>query len=120
MRQAPPRQWYRASGFIPSNDDGQIFTFPHGVDTWGDPANARALWGDMYEDPAKKVLSVMYISLGDTARKQFKYKHHITTLWDSKAAELSRLTNECFQVNRNCTLGGHRSFSQLQQPGKSP
>ena len=81
---------------------------------------ARALWGDMYEDPAEKVLSVMYISLGDTARKQFKYKHHITTLWDSKAAELSRLTNECFQVNRNCTLGGHRSFSQLQQPGKSP
>ena len=42
---------------------------------------ARTLMGDLEEDPAnEKVISVMYLSLGETARKQFKDKYPHTAL----------------------------------------
>ena len=48
----------------------------------------RALLGDLDEDPAnKKVLSVMYLSLGEAARKQFMDKYRHTTLWELKTQE---------------------------------
>ena len=50
---------------------------------------ARALLGDMDEDPAnKKVVSVLYLSLGEAARKLFKDKYPHTTLWNLKVREL--------------------------------
>ena len=80
----------------------------------------RALLGDLDEDPAnKKVLSVMYLSLGEAARKQFMDKYPHTALWELKAQELITLCNECFRKKRNRTLDRHRFFSRLQQPGES-
>ena len=81
---------------------------------------ARALLGDMDEDPAnKKVVSVMYLSLGEAARKLFKDKYPHTTLWNLKVRELMQLAADCFQVKRNRTLDRHRFFSRAQQPGES-
>ena len=81
---------------------------------------ARALMMDIKEDPAnKKVVSVMYLSLGEVTRKQFKNKYPNTTLWDLKTADILRLTNESFQVKRNRTLDYHQFFSRLQQSGES-
>ena len=58
----------------------------------------RALLGDLDEDPAnKKVISVMYLSLGEAARKQFMDKYPHTALWDLKAQKLIALCNECFR-----------------------
>ena len=51
--------------------------------------------GDLKEDPAnKKVISVMYLSLGEEARKQFKDKYPHTALWELKAQELITLCND--------------------------
>ena len=58
----------------------------------------RALLGDLDEDPAnKKVISVMYLSLGEAARKQFMGKYPHTALWEIKAQDLIILCNECFR-----------------------
>ena len=74
----------------------------------------------MDEDPAnKKVVSVMYLSLGEAARKLFKDKYPHTTLWNLKVRELMQLAADCFQVKRNRTLDRHRFFSRAQQPGES-
>ena len=62
---------------------------------------ASAVLGDMDEDPAnKKVVSVMYLSLGEAAQKSFKDNYPNTTQWFLKAAELLSLANECFQVEK--------------------
>ena len=77
----------------------------------------HALLGDMDEDPAnKKVVSVMYLSLGEAARKLFKDKYPHTTLWNLKVRELMQLAADCFQVKRNRTLDQHKFFSRAQQP----
>ena len=80
----------------------------------------RALTGDLDEDPAnKKIVSVLYLSLGGAARKQFRDKFPHTTLWDLEAGEMLNLCTECFQKKRNRTLDRHRFFSRYQQPGES-
>ena len=80
----------------------------------------RPLMGDLDEDPAnKKTISVMYLSLGEAARKQFMDKYPNTALWELKAGELINLCNECFRKKRNRTLDRHRFFSRLQQPGET-
>ena len=70
----------------------------------------RTLLGDLDE-----IISVMYLSLGDAASKQFMDKYTTTVLWDLKAQELINLCNECFRKNGNRTLDRHRFFSRLQQ-----
>ena len=80
----------------------------------------RALFGDMDEDPAnKKVVSVMYLSLGEAARKLFKDKYPHTTLWNLKARELIQLATECYHVKRNRNLDRHKFFSRMQQQGET-
>ena len=80
----------------------------------------RALTGDLDVDPAnKKIVSVLYLSLGGAARKQFRDKLSHTTLWDLKAGEMLNLCTECFQKKINRTLDRHRFFSRYQQPGES-
>ena len=80
----------------------------------------RALLGDLDEDPAnKKVISILYLSLGEPARKQFMDKYPHTALWDLKAQELINLCIECFRKKRNRTLDRHRFFSRHQQQGES-
>ena len=57
----------------------------------------RALTGDLDEDPANKIVSVLSLSLGGAARKQFRDKFPHTTLCDSKAGGMLNLCTECFQ-----------------------
>ena len=53
-------------------------------------ARVRALMGDLEEEPAnKKVVSVLYLSLGEAARKQFRDKFPHVTLWSLKVSELT-------------------------------
>ena len=80
----------------------------------------RPLLEDLDEDHAnKKVISILYLSLGDAARKQFMDKYPHKALWDLKALELINLCVECFRKKRNRTLDRHRFFSRLQQPGET-
>ena len=58
--------------------------------------SVRALLGDLEEDPAnKKEISVMFLALGDAARKQFMDKYPTTALWELKAQQLIALCNHC-------------------------
>ena len=71
----------------------------------------RALMGDLEEEPAnKKVVSVLYLSLGEAAAKQFRDKFSHVTLWSLKVSELTKMCNECFWKKRNRTLGRHKLF----------
>ena len=80
----------------------------------------RALLGDLDENPAnKKVISVLYLSLGKQARKQFMERYQHTALWDLKAQELLTLCTDCFREKRNRTLDRHRFFSRPQQQSES-
>ena len=80
---------------------------------------ARALLGDLDEDPAnKKVVSVLYLSLGEEARKLFKDEYPHTTLWNLEVRELIQLATECFEVKRNRTLDRHK-FLRMQQHGET-
>ena len=81
----------------------------------------KTLMGDLDEDPAnKKVISVMYLSLGEEARKQFKDKYPKTALWELKANPLITLCNECFQKKRNRTLDRHRFFFKITTARRNP
>ena len=76
--------------------------------------------GKMEEDTAnKKVVSVMFLSLGEAARKLFKDKYHHTTLWNWKAKKLIHLATDSYQVKRNCTLDCHSFFARIQPTGES-
>ena len=80
----------------------------------------RTLMGDLEEDPANKnVISVMYLSLGEAARKQFKDKYPHPALWELEAQELITMCNDCFHKKGNRTLDRHRFFSRLQKPGET-
>ena len=68
-------------------------------------SRVRPLMGDLDEDPAnKKTISVMYLSLGEAARKQFMDKYPNTALWELKARELIHLCNECFRKKNEIVL----------------
>ena len=80
----------------------------------------RTLLGDLDEDPAnKEAISILYLSVGDAARKQFKDKNLHKALWDLKDLELINLCIECFRKKGNRTLDSHRFFSRLQLPGET-
>ena len=71
-----------------------------------------------YEDTAKKkVVNVMYLSMGEAARNHFKEKKPHTIFWNLRAGELTRLTTESSQLTVNRELDRHRVFSKLDQPG---
>ena len=65
------------------------------------------------------MISILYLSLGEQARKQFMDKYPHTALWDLKAQELITLCNDCFRKKRNRTLDRHRFFSRHQQQNES-
>ena len=53
--------------------------------------------GDLEEEPAnKKVVSVLYLSLGEAAAKQLRDKFSHVTLWSLKVSKLTKMCNECF------------------------
>ena len=80
----------------------------------------RPLMGDLDEDPAnKKTISVMYLSLGEAARKQFMDKYPNTALWELKAGDLNNLCNECFRKKNEIVLWiATDSFRDCNNPAK--
>ena len=80
---------------------------------------ARALMGDLEEEPANKnVVSVLYLSLGEAARKQFRDNVPHVTLWSLKVSEMTKMCKECFW-KKNRTLDRHKFFSRMQQTGET-
>ena len=80
----------------------------------------RPSMGDLDEDPAnKKTIRVMYLSLGEAARKQFMDKYPNIALWELKAGELINLCNECFRKKTKPYFGSPQILSRLQQPGET-
>ena len=89
-------------------------------DTSQQNPRVRALMGDLEEESAhKKVVSVLYLSLGEAARKQFRDKFPHVTLWSLTVSELTEMCNECFWKKRNRTLDWHKFFSRMQQTGET-
>ena len=80
----------------------------------------HSLMGDSDEDPAnKKVVSTMYLSLGEAARKQFTDKFPHAILWALEASELIQICNYCCLKKKNRTLDRHQFFARMQQPGET-
>ena len=76
----------------------------------------RSLMVYLDEDPAiKKVVSAMYLSLGEAARKQFRdqFPHKTVGIKNIKTGELIQMCNDCFLKKR------HQFFSSMQQPGET-
>ena len=81
----------------------------------------RALMGDLEEEPANNnVVSVLYLSLGEAARKQFRDKFPHVTLWSFKVNELTKMCNECFWKKRNRTLDWHKFLFQNATNRRNP
>ena len=58
----------------------------------------RTLLGDLDKDPAnKKVICVIYVSLGEAAREQLEDMYPHTATWKLKAQHLLTLCDDCFQ-----------------------
>ena len=74
-------------------------------------ARVRPFMGDLHEDPAnEKIISVMYLALGEAARKQFMDKYPNTALWELK--ESTAVDNFVWRVirkNQSRTLDRHRT-----------
>ena len=66
----------------------------------------------------KKVISAMYLALGDAARSS-SWTNTEPRPWELRAEQLIALCNECSRKKRNRTLDRHKFFSRLQQPGES-
>ena len=80
----------------------------------------RSLMGDLGEDPVNgKVVSAMYLSLGEAARRQIIDSIPHTILWALKASVLIQMCTDCFLKKRNKTLDNHQSFSRMQEPGET-
>ena len=79
----------------------------------------RTLLGDLDEDPAnKKAISILYLSLGDAARKQFMDKYPHKALWDLKALDLINLCIDASE-RRGIEPSTDTDFSQdSNSPGK--
>ena len=74
----------------------------------------RPLMGDLDEDPAnKKTISVMYLSLGEAARKQFMDKYPNTALWELKPGELINLCKECFRKKTKSYFGSPQILFEI-------
>ena len=68
---------------------------------------------DLDENPAnKKVISILYLSLGEQARNPFMAKEPHTALWDLKAQELIALCTDCFRKKRGTERGTGTDFFQ--------
>ena len=73
----------------------------------------RALMGDLEEEPVnKKAVIVVYLSLDEAARKQFRDKFSHVTLWSLKKDELTKMRNENFWKKKIEPSTGTR----MQQP----
>ena len=80
----------------------------------------EALLGDMPEEAAnKKVVSMMFLSLGESGRKMFRDKYPETSIWTLQATGMLINCNSCFHIERNRTLDRHNFLSRKQLPTES-
>ena len=81
---------------------------------------AQALMGNMEEAPAaRKVISLLYISLGKTGRKMLRDKFPQINILLIQLQQFLQFCNECFQIRRNRTMDKHTFLSQKQKPSES-
>ena len=81
---------------------------------------ATALMGNLEEIPAKrKVVSLLYISIGKNARKMLMDKFSTINILLIELRELMQHCNECFQILRNRTLDRHVFLSCKPKPSES-
>ena len=81
----------------------------------------KALLGDMPEEAAnkKKVVSMMFMSLGESGRKMFREKYPETSKWTLQAMDMLNNCHNCFHIERNLTLDRHNFLSRKQLPTES-
>ena len=87
-----------------------------------DEANPRvkSLLGDMADEAAnKKVVSMMFLSLGETGRKMFRDKYPETSIWSLQAIQMLQNCESFFRIQRNRTLDRHHFLSRKQFPTDS-
>ena len=78
---------------------------------------AAALMGNLEEIPAKrKVVSLLYISIGKNARKTLMDKFPRINILLIELRELMQNCAECFQIRRNRTLDRHTFLLRKQKP----
>ena len=81
---------------------------------------AQALMGNMEEAPAaRKVISLLYISLGKTGRKMLMDKFPQINILLIQLQQFLQFCNECFQIRRNRTMDRHTFLSRKQKPSES-
>ena len=80
----------------------------------------KALNGDMPEEAAeKKLVTWLFLSVGEPARKIFKDKYPEVSIWTLRAQETIDRCVNCFHVARNRTVDRHKFLSRKQQPDES-
>ena len=81
---------------------------------------AQALMGNMEEAPAaRKVISLLYISMGKTGRKMLMDKFPQINNLLIQLQQFLQYCNECFQIRRNRTMDRHTFLSRKQKPSES-
>ena len=80
----------------------------------------KALIGDMPEEAAeKKVVTWLFLSVGEPARKLFKDKYPELSVWTLQTREMLQRCENCFHIARNRTLDRHKFLSRKQQANES-
>ena len=77
----------------------------------------KALFGDMPEEATeKKLVSWLFFSVGEQARKMFKDKYPEVSIWILRAQDMIDRCVNCFHVARNRTLDRHKLYQENNNP----
>ena len=80
----------------------------------------KAITGDMAEEAAeKKVVTRLFFSVGEPARKMFKDKHPHLSVRTLGVRHMIERCRNCFHVAPNRTLDRHKFLSRKQQNSES-
>ena len=80
----------------------------------------KVLIGDMPEEAAeKKVVTWLFLSVGEPARKLFKDKYPELSVWTLQTGDMLQRCENCFHIARNRTLDRHKFLSRKQQANES-
>ena len=76
----------------------------------------KALIGYLAEEVAeKKVVTWLFLSVGEPARKMFKDKHPDLSVWTLGVRDMIQRCKKCFHVARNRTLDKHKFLSRKKK-----
>ena len=80
----------------------------------------KAPIGDMPEEAAEtKVVTWLFLSVGEPARKLFKDSYPELSVWTLQTREILQRCENCFYIARNRTLDRHKFLSRKQQANES-